>query len=158
LFLLVSSFLSLDYLAQITFSLVSLRDLRAANRAVKLVRVLHTKRLGLFRQPRTGSTLPVDGWTVSPVNRYSDHDVTDTGKFLEFSKKVYLDTMGIGNFSEPINQPKQWATGLAKTGILGLLEISHFGRFDDVRNCIKQLMEVTHGGYLWVEEPVLIDV
>jgi hypothetical protein len=48
--------------------LVSLRDLRAANGAVKLVRVVHTKRLGLFRQPRTGSTLPVDGWTVSPVN------------------------------------------------------------------------------------------
>jgi hypothetical protein len=68
LFLLVSSFLSLDYLAQITFSLVSSRDLRAANGAVKLVRVVHTKRLGLFRQPRTGSTLPVDGWTVSPVN------------------------------------------------------------------------------------------
>jgi transposase InsO family protein len=52
--------------------LVSLRDLRAANGAVKLVRVVHTKRLGLFRQPRTGSTLPVDGWTVSPVNRIID--------------------------------------------------------------------------------------
>jgi hypothetical protein len=48
--------------------LVSLRDLRAANGAVKLVRVVHTKRLGLFRQPRTGSTLPVDGRSFSPVN------------------------------------------------------------------------------------------
>jgi hypothetical protein len=28
----------------------------------------YTKRLGLFRQPRTGLTLPVDGWSISPVN------------------------------------------------------------------------------------------
>jgi hypothetical protein len=56
--------------------LVSLRDLRAANGAVKLVRVVHTERLGLFRQPRTGSTLPVDGWTVSPVNTHQGKIVT----------------------------------------------------------------------------------
>jgi hypothetical protein len=47
---------------------------------------------------------------------------------------------------------------LAKTDILGLLEIPHFGRRWNKRNCIKQLMEVTHGGYLWVEEPISIDV
>jgi hypothetical protein len=79
-------------------------------------------------------------------------------KFPEFAKKVYLDTVGIGHFDEPINQPKQWAVGLANTGILGLLEIPHFGRGQDVRNCVKKLMEVTHGGYLWVEEHVSIDV
>jgi hypothetical protein len=38
------------------------------------------------------------------------------------------------------------------------LDIPHFGRGRDVNNCVKQLMEVTHGGYLWVEEPVSIDV
>ena len=46
--------------------MVFLRDLRAANGAVKLVRVVHSKRLGLFRQPRTGSTLPV---TVSRLSK-----------------------------------------------------------------------------------------
>jgi hypothetical protein len=30
--------------------------------------VVHSKRLGLFRQPRTGSTLPVDGRSISPIN------------------------------------------------------------------------------------------
>jgi hypothetical protein len=39
--------------------------------------------------------------------RHSDHDVIDTDKFLEFSKKFYLDTVGLGPFGEPINQPKQ---------------------------------------------------
>jgi hypothetical protein len=38
------------------------------------------------------------------------------------------------------------------------LEISHFGRGRDVNNYIKQLMAVTHRGYLWVEELVSIDV
>jgi hypothetical protein len=46
---------------------------------------------------------------------YSYHDVTDTNKFPEFSKKFYLETVGIGPFGEPINQPSQWAAGLAKT-------------------------------------------
>ena len=37
--------------------------------------------------------------------RYSDHDVTEMDKFSEFSKKFYLETVGIGPFGEPINQP-----------------------------------------------------
>jgi hypothetical protein len=31
----------------------------------------HSKRLGLFRQLRTGSTLPVDGWLIMPINTFS---------------------------------------------------------------------------------------
>jgi hypothetical protein len=38
---------------------------------------------------------------------YSDHDVTDMDKFSEFAKKVYLETVGIGPFGEPIKQPSQ---------------------------------------------------
>jgi hypothetical protein len=38
------------------------------------------------------------------------------------------------------------------------LDIPHFGRGHDVNNCTNQLMDVTHGGYLWVEEPILIVV
>jgi hypothetical protein len=60
--------------------------------------------------------------------RYSYHDVMDTDMFLEFSKKVYLKTVAIGPFGEPINQAVQWAAGLAKNEILGLMEILHFGR------------------------------
>jgi hypothetical protein len=90
--------------------------------------------------------------------RYSDHDVTDTEKFLELAKKVYLDTVGIGHFSKPINQSKQWASRLANTGILIMLDILHFGRGQDVNNYIKKMMAVTHRGYLWVEETVSIDV
>jgi hypothetical protein len=38
--------------------------------------------------------------------RYLYHNVTDTNKFLEFSRKTYLDIVDIGQFDEPINQPK----------------------------------------------------
>jgi hypothetical protein len=38
--------------------------------------------------------------------QYSDHDVIETDKFLEFENKFYLDIVGIGHFGEPINQPK----------------------------------------------------
>jgi hypothetical protein len=44
------------------------------------------------------------------------------------------------------------------TRIINLLDISHFGRGHDVNKCFKKLMEVIHGGYLWVEEPISIDV
>jgi hypothetical protein len=38
------------------------------------------------------------------------------------------------------------------------LDIPHFGRGQYANNCIKQLMEVTHGGYLWLEHLVSIDI
>jgi hypothetical protein len=38
------------------------------------------------------------------------------------------------------------------------LDIPHFGRGQYANKCIKQLMVVTHGRYLWLEEIVSIDV
>jgi hypothetical protein len=89
---------------------------------------------------------------------YLDHDVADVDKFPELSRHVYLDSVGTIPFGDPILQPKQWATRLANTRILNLLDIPHFGRGQDVKKCINQLMEVTHGGFLWLEEPIYIDV
>jgi hypothetical protein len=90
--------------------------------------------------------------------KYSDHDVVDAGKFPEFAQQVYMDNIGTGPFNNPILQPKAWETGLANTCILNLVEIPHFGRGKEVNNCVKKLMAVLHGGFLWLEEPVSIDV
>jgi hypothetical protein len=89
---------------------------------------------------------------------YLDHDVADMDKFLEFAIQFYLENVGIGPFDDPIFQPKQWAARLANTIILNLLDIPHFGRGQDVNNYVKQLMAVSHRGYLWVEENVSIDM
>jgi hypothetical protein len=80
------------------------------------------------------------------------------GKIPEFVQQVYLDSIGIGPLGDPILQPKPWAAGLENTGILNLLEIPHFGRGKEVNNCIKQLIAVLHGGFLWMEHPISIDV
>jgi hypothetical protein len=66
--------------------------------------------------------------------------------------------VGVDPFGEPIHQPLQWAEGLEKTGILGLLELPHFGRGQYANSCIKQLMVVTHGGDLWLDKLISIDV
>jgi hypothetical protein len=44
------------------------------------------------------------------------------------------------------------------TGILNLVDIPHFGKVKEVNNCIKQLMVVFHGSFLWMVEPISIDV
>jgi hypothetical protein len=38
------------------------------------------------------------------------------------------------------------------------LDILNFGRGHDISNCIKQLMEAAHGGYLWLEQLISIDM
>jgi hypothetical protein len=89
---------------------------------------------------------------------YSNHNVADMDKLPEFARKVYLDSVGTGPFGDPILQPKQWETRLANTGILNLLDIPHFGKGHVVKNHVKKLMAVTHGGYLLMEDPISIDV
>jgi hypothetical protein len=47
---------------------------------------------------------------------------------------------------------------LGKHRDLNLLEFPTSEGGKDVNNCVKQLMAVLHGGFLWLEEPVSIDV
>jgi hypothetical protein len=54
--------------------------------------------------------------------------------------------------------PKQWIIGLFNTCIMNFLEIPHFGRGKYVNNCVKQLLTVLHGGFLWMDKLVSIDV
>jgi hypothetical protein len=89
--------------------------------------------------------------------KYSDHNVTNKRKFLEFMKRLYLQTMGINEVGDSIDQPLQWVAGLEKMGILGLLDLPHFGRGQYANNCVKQLMAVTHSGDIWLDKLVMID-
>jgi hypothetical protein len=42
--------------------------------------------------------------------KYLNHDVTDIGNFSGFAKKLYLQTVGLDAFGEPVNQPLQGKT------------------------------------------------
>jgi hypothetical protein len=55
-------------------------------------------------------------------------------------------------------EPKKWIQGLYNTCIMNLLEIPHFGRGKEVNNCVKHLLAIIHGGILWLDTQVSIDV
>jgi hypothetical protein len=91
--------------------------------------------------------------------KYADHDVTDTTKFPDLVQEIYLENKEeVGPSGNPILEPTQWITGLYNSGIMNLLEIPHFGCGKDVGNCVKQLLERVHGGILWMDRSVHIDV
>jgi hypothetical protein len=90
--------------------------------------------------------------------KYVDHDVADMGKFPEFVQQVYMESKGEGPSGDPILEPKQWIAGLYNTRIMNLLEIPHFGRGKYVNACVKQLLALVHGGILWMDRHVSIDV
>jgi hypothetical protein len=78
--------------------------------------------------------------------------------FLEFAQQVYMESLGTRPLGYPILQPKKWAVGLENIGIMNFLEIPHFRRGKDVKNCVKQLLTVLHGGFFWLEKAISIDV
>jgi len=55
-------------------------------------------------------------------------------------------------------QPKKQVVGLVNTWILNLLEVPHLNREKYVNKCVKKLLVVLHGGFLWLDEPVSINV
>ena len=55
---------------------------------------------------------------------------------------------------------KPWASGLDKSGLLGLINMPHFGRLNEALACVKQLLACFHGGTLWLTTliPVIADL
>jgi hypothetical protein len=94
-----------------------------------------------------------------PRLRYVDHDVHDMSKFPELAEENYLINTGeIGPLGRPVLEPVQWITGMYNSGIMNLLDIPHFGCGKNVGLCIKKLVSRVHGGILWMDKPVQIDV
>jgi hypothetical protein len=94
-----------------------------------------------------------------PKLRYADHDVRDTEKFLDLAQENYLEDMGeIGPLGIPVLEPTHWITRLYNSGIMNLLDIPHFGHGKNVGLCVKKLLARVHGGILWMDRPVPIDV
>jgi hypothetical protein len=69
-----------------------------------------------------------------------------------------LNNIGTNAFGDPILQLNSWATGLANTTILDLLEIPHFVRGKEAKKCVKKLMTIFHGAFLWLKQPISIDI
>jgi len=69
-----------------------------------------------------------------------------------------MESRGESPSRDPVLEPKEWIVGLYNIGIMNPLEIPHFGRGKDVNSCVKKLLELIHGGILWMDRHVPIDV
>ena len=59
----------------------------------------------------------------------------------------------------PIQQIlKPWASRLENSGLLGLINMPHFGRLNKAHVCVKQLLACFHGGTLWLNTPIPVIV
>jgi hypothetical protein len=53
--------------------------------------------------------------------------------------------------------PQPWIKEIARSMILNVMKIPHFGRHQEVNVCIKILLSCYHGGYLWLDRCITMD-
>ena len=55
---------------------------------------------------------------------------------------------------------KPWASELEKSGLMGLINIPHFGRLNEAHACVKKLLMCFHGEMLWMNTtiPAIVDL
>ena len=59
----------------------------------------------------------------------------------------------------PIQQIlKPWASGLDKSGLLGLINMPHFGHLNEAHACVRKLLVCFHGGMLWLNTLILVTI
>jgi hypothetical protein len=54
--------------------------------------------------------------------------------------------------------PQQWTMDLAQSTLLNVMKIPHFRRHQEVNACVKLLLSSYHGGYLWLNHHITIDL
>jgi hypothetical protein len=70
----------------------------------------------------------------------------------------YLENKGEGPSRTPLLEPTQWILGLYNTRIMKLLDIPHFGHGKHINGCVNHFLARVHGGILWMDRPVHINV
>jgi hypothetical protein len=51
-----------------------------------------------------------------------------------------------------------WIKELTQSMILNVMKIPHFGRHQEVNTCVKILLSCYHGGYLWLDRCMTVDL
>ena len=54
-------------------------------------------------------------------------------------------------------KPQEWAKGLAIAGLKNMLFMPHFGHTIQASTYVKQLLGCCHRGYLWMDQPYLVN-
>jgi hypothetical protein len=89
---------------------------------------------------------------------FMDYDITDAQNFPELAREKYLCTKRVSGTSAILMETQLWEIRLEKPGILKMFEIPHFRHSLEINACIKVLLSYIHGGTLWLDPPVSIDI
>jgi hypothetical protein len=54
--------------------------------------------------------------------------------------------------------PQSWTMNLSQSTLLNAMNIPHFGRHQEVNACVKLLLSCYHGGYLWLNCYIIVDL
>ena len=86
--------------------------------------------------------------------KFEDHDLLLLKDVWDEPYKSVLTVLGA-----PIQRiPQPWASELDNSGLLGLINMPHFGRLNESHACVKQILAYFHGGMLYLNEPISVIV
>lgn len=80
--------------------------------------------------------------------KFDDYDLENEETFLDLALEYYLDRVLYDDVVKV--EPMLWARGLSNAGILNLLNIPHFGRYNITTICVRQLLALVNEGCLWI--------
>jgi hypothetical protein len=87
--------------------------------------------------------------------KFCDFNLGDRKAYSMLASHNYL-TMTKGKNSNII--PQQRTMNLAQSTLLNVMNMPHFGRHQEVNACVKLLLGSYHGGYLWLNQRMTIDL
>jgi hypothetical protein len=87
--------------------------------------------------------------------KFSDFNLGDRKVYSMLAPHKYL-TRTKGKNSKIT--PQSWTQNLAQSTLLNVMKILHFGRHQEVNACVKLLLSCYHGGYLWLNHRITVDL
>jgi hypothetical protein len=85
----------------------------------------------------------------------SDFNLGDCNNYGMLAPHKYL-TKKMGKKTKIAPHP--WTVDIARSTILNVMKIPHFGTHQEVNACVKLLLYFYHGGYLWLDRCITIDL
>jgi hypothetical protein len=89
------------------------------------------------------------------VLKFGDFNLGDRKVYNMLAPHKYLT---ITEGRNPKIVPQQWTHNLAQSTLLNVMKIPHFGRYQEVNSCIRLLLFYYHGGYLWLDHHIMVDL
>jgi hypothetical protein len=90
-----------------------------------------------------------------PTLKISDYKLGDRKRYGMLAPHKYL-TKTKGKKSKII--PKMLTMDIARSTILNVMKIPHFGRHQEVNACVNLLLSCIHGRYLWLDIRITVNL